>query len=65
MLPDGHLSLPDDTVKEVGKIYAVLLMPVGESDVYSYAESLAKEKEFADLTEQDIEKIIHESRGIR
>ncbi|OHB37443.1 MAG: hypothetical protein A2Y09_02960 [Planctomycetes bacterium GWA2_39_15] len=64
VLSDGHLSLPDDTAKEVGKIYEVVLMPIGELDLYSYAESLAKEKGFADLTEQDIEKIIHESRGI-
>ena len=65
VLPDGHLSLPDDTAKEVGSVFDVVLIPVGEPDIYSYAESLAKEKGFAELTEQDIEKIIHESRGIR
>ena len=63
VLPDGHLSLPDDTAKEVGSVFDVVLIPVGEPDIYSYAESLAKEKGFAELTEQDIEKIIHESRG--
>lgn len=65
VLPDGHLSLPEDTAKEVGSIFDVVLMPVEEPDIYSYAESLAKEKGFADPTEQDIERIIHESRGIR
>jgi hypothetical protein len=40
-------------------------MPVEEPDIYSYAESLAKEKWVANPTEQDIERIIHESRGIR
>lgn len=65
VLPDGHLSLPEDTAKEVGSVFDVVLMPVGETDIYSYAESLAKEKGFANLTEQDVEKIIHESRGIR
>lgn len=64
VLPDGHLSLPEDTAKEVGSIFDVVLMPVEEPDIYSYAESLAKEKGFADLTEQDIERIIHESRSI-
>ncbi len=65
VLPDGHLSLPEDAAKEVGNVFDVVLIPVEEPDIYSYAESLAKERGFSDLTEQDIEKIIHESRGIR
>ena len=65
VLPDGHLSLPEDTAKEVGSVFDVVLMPVEEPDIYNYAESLAREKGFAGLTEQDIERIIHESRGIR
>ncbi len=64
VLPDGHLSLPEDTAKEVGSVFDVLLMPVEEPDIYGYAESLAKEKGFSDLTEKDIERIVHESRGI-
>ncbi|MGR3309497.1 MAG: hypothetical protein ACUZ77_01875 [Candidatus Brocadiales bacterium] len=65
VLPDGHLSLPEDTAKEVGKVFEVLLIPLEEAEVYSYAETLAKEKGFSKLTEEDIERIIHESRGIR
>jgi hypothetical protein len=65
VLPDGHLSLPEDTAKEVGKIFEVILIPVEEAEVYSYAETLAKEKSLSELAEEDIEKIIHESRGIR
>jgi hypothetical protein len=65
VLPDGHLSLPEDAAKEVGSVFDVILMPMEEPDLYSYAESLAKEKGFAELTEQDVERIIHESRGIR
>lgn len=64
VLPDGHLSLPEDTAKEIGSVYEVVLLPLEAPDIYSYAESLAKEKGFSDLTEEDIEKIIHESRGI-
>lgn len=64
VMPDGHLSLPEDAAKEIGSVFDVLLMPVEEPDVYGYAASLAKEKGFCDLTENDIEKIIHESRGI-
>jgi hypothetical protein len=65
VLPDGHLSLPDETAKEVGSVYDVVLMPVEGAEVYSFAESLAKEKGFITFTEEDIERIIHESRGIR
>ena len=63
VLPDGHLSLPEDAAKEVGSVYEVVLMPLEEPDIYNYAESLAREKGFADMTGADIEKIIHESRG--
>lgn len=64
VLPDGHLSLPEDSAKEVGKIFEVILIPLEEADIYPYAEALAEEKGFSKLTEEDIEKIIHESRGI-
>ena len=65
VLPDGHLSLPDDTAKDVGKIFEVILIPMENAGIYSYAEVLAKEKGFSELTEGDIERIIHESRGIK
>ncbi|MDN3512963.1 MAG: hypothetical protein NG747_01030 [Candidatus Brocadia sp.] len=65
VLPDGHLSLPEDTAKEVGCVFEVVLTPIVKSDIHRYAESLAKEKGFSELTEEDIERIIHESRGIR
>jgi hypothetical protein len=65
VLPDGHLSLPEETAKEVGKVFEVILIPLQEADIYSYTEALAKEKNFSQLTEEDIERIIHEVRGIR
>ena len=65
VLPDGHLSLPEDTAKDVGKVFEVILIPLEEADIYPYAETLAKEKGFSKLAEEDIERIIHESRGIR
>ena len=65
VLPDGHLSLPNETAKEVGSVFDVVLMPVEDSEIYSFAESLAREKGFIDFSEEDVEKIIHESRGIR
>lgn len=65
VLPDGHLSLPQDTAKEVGKAFEVILIPLEEAEIYSYTETLAKEKGFSGLTEGDIERIIHESRGMR
>ena len=65
ILPDGHLSLPEDTAKDVGKVFEVILIPLEEAEVYSYAENLAKEKGFSMLTEEDIERIIHESRDVK
>lgn len=64
VLPDGHLSLPEDTAKDVGRVFEVILIPLEEAEIYSYAQTLAKEKGFSKLTEDDIERIIHESRGI-
>ena len=65
VLPDGHLSLPEDTAKDVGKVFEVILIPFEETEIYSFTETLAKEKGLAKFTEKDIEKIIHESRGVR
>ena len=65
VLPDGHLSLSKDTAKEVGKVFEVILLPPEELDIYSFAEGIAKEKGFSQLTEKDIEKIIHKSRGVK
>ena len=65
VLPVGHLSLPEETSKEVGSVFDVVLMPVEDPEIYSFSESLAREKGFISFTEEDVERIIHESRGIR
>ncbi|MFH1259655.1 MAG: hypothetical protein ABII74_07605 [Elusimicrobiota bacterium] len=65
VLADGHLSLPEDVAKELGKVFEVILVPFGETEVYSYAEALAKERGFSAIKEDDIQKIIHESRGVK
>ena len=64
VLQDGHLSLPEQIAKQKGRIFEVILLPVNQNDVYSYSESLSQEKGFSKFTEEDIEKIIHESRGV-
>ena len=64
MLPDGHLSLPEAAAKKVGKVFEVILIPLQETDIYTYSERLAAERGFSNLTEDDIERIIHESRGV-
>jgi len=65
VLPDGHLSLPENAAKQVGSVFEVILHPAGDADIYGYAEALAKEKGFKELTIDDVEKVIHESRGVR
>ena len=47
VLPDGHLSLPEDTAKNIGQLFEVILFPLEETDIYSYTEILAKEKGFS------------------
>jgi len=65
VLEDGHLSLPNDTARQIGKQFEVILLPLEEAGGAAYAEGLARQKGFADLTEEDVARIIHESRGIR
>jgi hypothetical protein len=65
VLPDGHLSLPEITSKQVGKVFEVFLVPVEEPDIFAYTDSIAKEKKFDMLTEKDVQNIIHESRGVK
>ena len=62
VLEDGPLSLPEDIAKE--KTFEVILLPVEGPDIFSYTENLAKEKGFSHLIEKDIEKTIHEIRGV-
>lgn len=64
VLDDGHLSLPNIKRVSKGKKYEVILFPL-EKNIYSFTERLAEEKGFSHYSEEDIEKIIHESRGIR
>lgn len=40
VLPDGHLSLPEDTVKEVGSVFEVVLIPLEETLIYTVMQSL-------------------------
>ena len=65
VLEDGHLSLPGDTAREVGRQFEVILLPLDDSEIAAYSEKLARQKGFADMTEEDVARVIHESRGIR
>lgn len=65
VLPDGHLSLPIEEAMKTGKVFEVILLSVKETDIYNYTKGLIKEKKIPPLTEKNIEKIIHESRGIK
>ncbi len=64
VLPDGHLSLPAEASKQIGSVFDVVLLPVNNHDIYEFAESLAKDKGIAALSLEDIESIVHESRGL-
>ena len=65
VLPDGHLSLPENTGKEVGKAYKVTLVPL-DDDGLSADEligNLARINGLGHLTDEDIAKIIQEVRS--
>ena len=64
VLPDGHFSLPAEAAEQIGSIFDCVLLPVKDQDIYDFAESLVKEKGFSSMTVDDIETIVHESRGI-
>lgn len=64
VLPDGRLSLPEEIARQVGMVFEVVLLPVNGNEVYSFTEGLAQEKGFSQYTGEDIERIIHESRGV-
>lgn len=64
VMPNGQLSLPEETAKQVGCEFEVILLPLNRDTVFSYAEKLAAQKGFSHYTEDDIERIIHESRGV-
>jgi hypothetical protein len=64
VLPDGHLSLPVEASRQIGSVFDVVLLPVNNQDIYEFAESLANDKGIAALSLDDIESIVHESRGI-
>jgi len=65
VLPDGQLSLPEEISKQIGKVFEVILLPIGQTEIYSYTEQIAREKGISQYNEADIEKIIHESRGVK
>ncbi len=65
VLEDGHLSLPREMATEVGKQFKVTMLPIDGAGVFEGGEELAKQKGFSDLTEDDLERIIHETRGVR
>ena len=65
VLPNGCIALPKEFSKKTGEVYEVILIPVDESGIYAYCESVAKEKKIPRLTESALAKIIHASRKVK
>lgn len=66
VLPDGHLSLPPEASKEVGKTLKVMLVPLDLApDVSTWIGKLAEQKGLGHLTEEDVQKTIEEVRQSR
>ena len=64
VLPDGHLSLPEEAAHQIGIVFDVVLLPVNSQNIYDFAESLAGEKGFSSFSDSDIEDVIHKSRDV-
>jgi hypothetical protein len=56
VLPNGCIALPKEFSKKTGKVYEVILIPVNEPGIYTYCESIAKEKKFLVLQSQNWQK---------
>jgi len=65
VLEDGHLSLPKEVAEQKGREFEVVLVSNGEKEIFGYAESLARQKGFDRLTEEDVARIVQEVRGKR
>ena len=63
VLPDGHLSLPDEQAKDVGKTYKVTLVPMDDlPDASDWVGRLAEIEGLGHLTEEDVQKTIEDVR---
>jgi len=58
------LTLPKELAKRVGEKFEVAIFPMKRNSIYAFTKNLARRKKFTGYSEKDIEKIIHESRGI-
>lgn len=64
ILPDGHLSLPEEAAKDIGKSFQVTLVPLDElPDASDWVGRLAEIHHLGHLTEEDVEKIIQDVRN--
>jgi hypothetical protein len=65
VLAGRRIALPASVRAPVGEVFEVILLEPGSRAFHEYAEGLAREKGFGRLSEKEIEKIVHESRGVR
>lgn len=65
VLPDGHLSLPEEASKEVGKAFKVTLVPLDELDASKWVGRLAEIKGLGHLTDEDVREAVDEVRRSR
>lgn len=61
---DHKIALRQASAKGIKGPVLVYVPKKGLPHIYAYAEALAKEKGFSKFTEEDIERIIHKSRGV-
>lgn len=63
VLPDGHLSLPEEASREVGKAFKVTLVPLDAlPDASTWVGRLAELKGLGHLTEEDVREAVENVR---
>jgi hypothetical protein len=66
VLQDGHLSLPEEVAKDVGKTFKVTLVPLDDlPDASQWIGRLAELKGLGNLSEEDVRKAIDDVRRSR
>ena len=65
VLPNGSIVLPKEFAKEAGNMFEVILIPMSENNIYSYAQNVAKKRKIPKLSEFELSQIIHDSRKVK
>jgi predicted DNA-binding antitoxin AbrB/MazE fold protein len=62
---DKSVTLRSLPFKPGSKVEVIVLPSVKEEDIFSFADSVLKKKGIAPMSLKEIEKVVHEVRGVK